>query len=490
MPKLHFVEETLRDGQQSLWANRMTTASMLPACSMLDGAGFNKINIMSASAFESCLMYLYEDPWERIRLLCKAMPKTNITVLIRSRHCFGWDRYPNDVIELHFKCLRELGVKWLIIFDGLNDIRNLEWQFRIGRAQGLKVTAVLTFAESPVHTDDYYALRAKEVIKVGVDSVAMADASGLLTPERTKTLIPALRTAIGHDMPLEFTAHCGTGMGSACLFEAIKGGVDIVSTASLPLAYGNSIPSTLESMRHAEELGREIELNEELIRRIDDYFFWVSYSEKRPPGKPVEFDPGGYKRYAGHQIPGGMMSHLVSQLTDLKLVHRLPEILEEAARVREELGFPVMVTPFSQFVGVQAFFNVIGGERYKTIPQGLKEYARGGYGHPAAPIDPNVLDRILNDGDYSPIDPLENIMYPMVKRVREEKGLFGSDEELLLHIFNTPQTLAKYYKNKVSLKVPVVRKPLTAMLSELSKRRSLKKFSLQKGPTKILCVDE
>lgn len=485
MSKLHFVEETLRDGQQSLWANRMTTASMLPACPMLDEAGFKKINIMSASAFESCLMYLYEDPWERIRLLCKAMPKTDITILIRSRHCFGWDRYPNDVIELHFKCLQNLGVRWLIIFDGLNDIRNLEWQFRIGRRLGLRVTAAITFAESPVHTDNYYSGKVKEVLDVGVDSVAMADASGLLTPKRTKTLIPALRRAIGGEVPLEFIAHCGTGMGSACMLEAIKTGVDMVSTASLPLAYGNSIPSTMEIMHHGRKVGREIDLDNDLIRRIDDYFFWVAYRERRPPGKPIRFDPFGYQKYAGHQIPGGMMSHLVSQLTDLRLENRLPEVLEEAAKVREELGYPVMVTPFSQFVGVQAFFNVMEGERYNTVPQGLKEYARGGYGRPAAPIDPNVLDRILADGDRTPIDPLENMMDSMTSKVRWEKGPFRSDEELLLCIFNTPQTLEKFRKNKRPIEIPVLRQPLAALVKELSNRKDMQKFFLQKEDISI-----
>jgi oxaloacetate decarboxylase alpha subunit len=481
MTKLHFVEETLRDGQQSLWANRMTTSSMLPACPMLDEAGFNKINIMSASAFESCLMYLFEDPWERMRLLCRSMPKTDITVLIRSRHCFGWDRYPNDVIELHFKCLQKLGVKWLIIFDGLNDIRNMEWQFRIGRNLGLRVTAALTFAESPVHTDEYYASKAKEVIKVGVDSVAMADASGLLTPERTRTLIPTLRKAIGENMPLEFTAHCGTGMGSACVLEAVKGGANIISTAALPLSYGNSIASTIEILHHASDLGLEIDLDKDLIMRIDDYFYWVAYNEKRPPGSIIKFDYLGYKKYAGHQIPGGMMSHLVSQLEDLGIEQHLPEVLEEAARVREEIGYPVMVTPFSQFVGVQAVFNVVTKERYSTVPQGLKEYARGGYGNPAAPIDPNALDRILADGDKDPIDPLENIMEPMVTQLRSQEGPLKSDEELLLMIFNTPQTLKKFLKNKKSLEFPIIRRPLAALINELTKRRDIQRFVLQKG---------
>jgi pyruvate/oxaloacetate carboxyltransferase len=180
-----------------------------------------------------------------------------------------------------------------------------------------------------------------------------------------------------------------------------------------------------------------------------------------------------------------MMSHLVSQLTDLGLENRLPEVLEEASKVRAELGYPVLVTPFSQFVGVQAFFNVMEGERYKTVPQGLKEYARGGYGQPAAPIDPNVLDKILGDGERTPIDPLENMMDPMVRKVRAEKGPFESDEKLLLYIFNTEQTLDKFRRNKKPIEIPVLRQPLGSLLKEVSNRRHIRNFFLQKNGVNV-----
>ena len=467
----------------------MTTESMLPAAPMLDEAGFRKIHIMSASAFECCLMYLYEDPWERMRLLCKLMPKTEIMVLIRSRHTFGWDRYPNDVIELLFKCFKRIGIQWILVFDGLNDIRNMEWQCRIARDVGLKTAPALTFAESPVHTDEYYAAKARELVKIGADSVFLGDASGLLTPERTRTLVPAVRRAIGEDIVLEFSAHSGTGLSSGCYVEAMKAGVDQICAASLPLSYGNSIPSTVEMIHHANEQGLDVGLDRDLINRIDDYFYWVSYREKRSPGRPVQFDPVGYRKYSGHQIPGGMMSHLVSQLKDLGIERRLPEVLHEAARVREELGWPVMVTPFSQFVGVQAVFNVVQEERYRTVPAELPLYARGYYGELAAPIEPNILDRILSGSDTEPLDPLENIDEDLVSKVRVEQGPFKSDEHLLMTLFNTPQTLEKYKKNKKVINTrPVFRTPLACLIKELANRRDIKRISIEKGSVKVAQV--
>lgn len=482
MAELKIMDETLRDGQQSLWANRMTTKSMLPAAPMLDRAGFSRLHIMSGSAFECCIMYLNEDPWKRMRLLCSLMPNSEIMALIRSRHLWGWDRYSNDVIELMFSRLKEIGLDWIIVFDALNDIRNMEWQCRIAQKVGLKSAAALTFTESPVHTDQYYADKAKALQKIGIDGLTMGDASGLLTPERTASLIPALKKALGKKVPLAFTAHDGTGLSSKCYIEAMKAGVDELCSSALPLSYGNSIPSTVEVLREAANLGLETSINEEIVDQLDDYFYWVAYQEKREPGKKVSFDPETYNQYVGHQIPGGMMSHLVSQLQDLGIEHRLPEVLEEAARVREELGWPVMVTPFSQFVGVQAVFNVIQEERYQTFPGELPLYARGYYGELAAPIDPNVLDRVLSGSDTEPMDVLENMDNKMVDRLRKEEGQSISDEDLLMKLFSTPQNLEKFKQNKIEIDgQPSTGTPLVSMIKELSKRKDIRSFSLERS---------
>jgi oxaloacetate decarboxylase alpha subunit len=485
MRELRFNEETLRDGQQSLWANRMPTAPMLPIAAAMDQAGFGSINIMSGSAFEACILYLNENPWERLRLLAQLMPKTDLQILIRGRSAFGWRRFPNDAIELLIKCLQKSGIQGLAIFDGLNDMNNIKWHFQVAKEIGLQVHPALVFALSPVHSDAYYAAKARECADLGVHSVSLADASGLLTPERICTLIPAIRSAIGDRLDFSLVSHCGTGLGTACYREAMKLGVDILSTASTPLSQGNSIPSTWETLSFARQNGIPLRLDELLVRKIDDYFYWVAYQEKRAVGQPVSFNPAQYKKYAAHQIPGGMMSHLASQLKNLGLEHRLPEVLEEAGRVRQEIGYPVMVTPFSQIVGVQAVFNVIQKERYRTIPSDLCLYARGYYGESAAPIDPDVKDRILEGEDSKPIDPAENYLEPLVSRARKEAGASLSDEELLLTLFFSRPTLERFHKNRRAIEFPAVKPPLTALIQELGKRPHMRKFHFQSGPLKL-----
>lgn len=481
MAKLKFIEETFRDGQQSLWANRMTTASMLPATSMLNEAGFDKVNILSGSAFECCITYINEDPWERMRLLCNLMPNPEIMVLVRSRHLFGWDRYPNDVIELFVKTLRNIGVDWILVFDALNDVRNMEWQCRLARKVGMKSAPALTFTESPIHTDEYYADKAKALVDIGVDSVTFGDASGLLTPERTRSLIPALLKAVGDKADFGLGVHDSTGQSVQCLIEAMKAGAREFTSAAVPLSYGNSIAPTMEIIREAAKLGLETNLDLEIVERLDDYLYWAAYLEKREIGRRVAYDPESYAKYVGHQIPGGMMSHLVSQLQDLGIEHRLPEVLEESARVREELGWPVMVTPFSQFVGVQAVFNVIQRERYQTFPGELPLYARGYYGELAAPIDPNVLDRVLSGSDTEPMDVLENMDDKMVDRLQKKEGGSISDEDLLMKLFSTPQNLEKFKQNKIEIGgQPSISTPLVSMIKELSKRKDIKSFSLER----------
>jgi oxaloacetate decarboxylase alpha subunit len=455
--KLFINEETFRDGQQSLWANRMTTVSMIPAAPMIDNAGFDTVNIMSGSAFESCVLYLRENPW---------------------------DRFPDDTIELLITCLMKTGIQGLVVFDGLNDIRNLKWHIDVAKKLGLQIHPALVYTLSPVHTDAYYCEKARQCQELGTTSVNLADASGLLTPARVKTLIPAILETIGDKM-FSFVSHCPAGMGVDNYLEALKLGVRNISTTALPLSYGMSLPSTTEMVYHAREMGIEVAVDDDLRRRIDDYFYWVAYQEQKPVGQPVGFYKELWEKYAAHQIPGGMMSHLGSQLKGLGLEHRLPDVMVEAGRVRQELGYPVMVTPFSQMVGVQAVFNVIEGERYKTVPSDLVLYARGYYGESAAPIDQNVKDRILDKEESAPINPSENFSEPMVKKARERLGSGVSDEELLLHLFFSEPTLNEYNKNRKAIPFPVVRTPLAALVEELSKRKDLKSFAVQKDTLKM-----
>jgi oxaloacetate decarboxylase (Na+ extruding) subunit alpha len=480
--KIEFVDETFRDAPQSVWATRMRTESMIGIAPMLDEAGFKQACVSSAAAFETAVMYLHEDPWERIRLLKNSMPRTPLSVLIRGRNLFGWRMFSNDVIELLLKCLFKAGIRWVMVFDGLNDLRNLEWHIRAGKKIGLKAIGQAVFTESPVHTDAYFAGKAEEFVRLGVEGVILEDASGVLRPERTRTLVPAIRQAVGtHE--LQFHSHCGTGSGPECYLEALKQGVDTLCTASLPLAYGESLPATIDILQKAREMGFDDRMDEDQIRKMDDYCFWVAYKEQKPLGQPIVFQQAEFQKYVSHQIPGGMMSNLVKQLGDLGLLHRLPEVLEEAGRVRREIGYPVMVTPFSQWVGVQATLNIVEGKRYQTVPQELRLYARGLYGEPATPFDQNVLDMLM--ADEKPIDPAAGFNEPFLEKYRAEYGPFESDEDLLLNLFNARPTMEIFYKNRKKIEIPVVKNPVVAFIQELASRQDIHSLKIEKGPLRI-----
>lgn len=476
---VEIIDETLRDGPQSLWASRVTTDTLVPIAPTLAQAGFAQMVVGSGALFEAAVKYLHEDPWERLRLIRAATPGATLRFLIRGRNLMGWRRLSNDVIDLFLECLRRAGMDWIMVFDGLNDMRNIEHHFPTAQKLGMKVAGIVCFSESPVHTDEYFAARTQDLLDVGVDAILLYDASGVMTPERTRTLVPALQRVIGDRADFELTAHCATGLGDACLAEGLRLGVRRIFTAGRPLAYADSIPATLDMVGRATALGLDVGLDLDRVRAADDYFTWIACAQDKRVPRPVVYDPEGYRRYVGHQIPGGMMSNMVRQLTDLGLQHRFPEILEEAAQVRREIGYPVMVTPLSQLVGVQATLNVVEGERYRTIPQELRMYARGYYGRPASPIDPNALDRILQAGD-TPIDPSANFAEPYLERFRAEEGPFASDEELLLAVFNSRETLEEFQRARRPIDgLPALRTPLRALLAELGGRRAVRSMSIR-----------
>ena len=475
---VEIIDETLRDGPQSLWASRVHTETLAAVAPVLDGAGFSQICSGSAALFEYAVKYLHEDPWERLHLLKAAMPRTPLRFLVRGRNLMGWRRFPNDVIDLFLACLRRAGVDWIMVFDGLNDMRNIAHYFPASRKIGMKAAGILAFSESPIHTDEYFVAKTHDLLDVGADAVLLYDASGILTPERTRSLVPALLRAVHGRAEFEFTAHCATGLGPACLAEGLRLGVRRIFTAGRPLANADSIPSTLDILGAIRELGLTTAVEPDPVHQVDAYFTWIAAAQNKPIGRPVVYDPEGYRRYASHQIPGGMMSNMVRQLTDLGLTHRFPEILEEAARVRRELGYPVMITPMSQLVGVQATLNVVEGERYRTIPQELRLYARGEYGQPSAPLDPAALDRILGPGDM-PIDPTATFLEPLVETFRAEQGPFDSDEALLLALFCGREAAAELARRRRPVSgVPPLSTPLRALLGEIGRRRGVRSIHI------------
>ena len=468
MRKVSFIDVTLRDAHQSLWSTRMTTAMMLPVAPILDRLGFEAIDLVGGAVFDVCVRYLLEDPWERMRIMSRAIRRTPLIVMTRGQSLFTFEFFPDDVVTLTAKRIAANGIRYHTPYDALNDIRNLEVPVRAAKAAGLYVAAGIVYTISPVHTDEYYAKKARELIRLGVDAVFLKDPSGLLTPERVQTLIPVLRAAVG-SLPLQLHTHCLTGLGPICALEGIRLGVDTVHTATSVLAHGASHPPTEWVAGNARRMGLGVSLDVEGLKPVADHFRYVAAREGKPLGQVAEYDPFHYE----HQIPGGMISNLRIQLRDVGLEHRLDEILEESARVRRELGYPIMVSPFSQFVVTQAVLNVMQGERYRTVPDEIRKYALGYYGELAAPIDPDVLDRIVGKEQPVTARPGE-LLAPAVEHVRRERGPFASDDDLLLAIFYSPEQYLKLVNARpIKTDYPVGRTPLVTLVKELALRRDL-----------------
>jgi oxaloacetate decarboxylase alpha subunit len=470
---VNFVDTTLRDASQCLWATRMTTAQMLPVAPILDDVGFECIELVGGAVFDVCVRFLREDPWERMRILSKVITKTPLMALERGQSVFTFELFPDDVVELTMERFAANGMRYVTTYDAINDTRNIEVAIRAARKSGLYVLVWLVYSLSPVHTDEYFAAKATEVIGLGADAVVLKDASGLLTPDRMKTIVPALKAACG-PVPVHVVTHCTTGLGPLSLLEAIRNGVDTVHTATSTLAHGASEPPTEWTARNARRLGFDVPLNVELLQPVAEHFRYVAAREGKPVGEIAEYDPSYYE----HQIPGGMISNFVSQLREVRLEHRLDAILEECARVRKELGYLVMVSPFSQYVATQAVLNVIHGERYKIIPDEIRRYVLGHYGRPAAPIDPVVLDRIVGSDRPVTVRPGE-LLPPALDRVRRERGPFDSDDDLLTAVFYSPEHCRKLRDARpIPTEYPVGGTPLVTLIKELAARRDIRAVTL------------
>jgi oxaloacetate decarboxylase alpha subunit len=475
MKTIKFIDTTLRDAHQCLWATRMTTAMMLPIADHLDRAGFEAIDLEGGAVFDVCVRYLREDPWERMRIMSRAITRTPLIIMTRGQSLFTFEFFSDDVVELTAQRIAANGIRYHTPYDALNDIRNLIVPVRAAKEAGLYVDAGIVYTLSPVHTDDYYARKAKETVALGVDAVFLKDPSGLLTPERARTLIPALREAVG-SLPLQLHTHCLTGLGPLAALEAIRGGIDVVHTATSVLANGASQPATEWVAKQARRMGFGVDLDLDALEPVREHFKYVAEREGKPLGTIAEYDPFHYE----HHVPGGMISNLRSQLHDMAMESKLEAILEEMALVRKELGYPIIVSPFAQFVATQATLNVIGGERYKTIPDEVRRYVLGYYGELAAPVEPNLYDRITT-GERIVTERPGDLLPPTLDRVRRERGPFDSDDDLLLATFyNRDQYDALKAAGPIQRAYAVDRTPLLTLLGELGSRSDIESISLVK----------
>jgi oxaloacetate decarboxylase (Na+ extruding) subunit alpha len=474
---IRLVDVTLRDAHQCLWATRMTTAMMADIAPRLDRAGFEAIDLVGGAVFDVCVRYLREDPWERMRILSGWVKNTPLIVMTRGQSLFTFEFFPDDIVELTAQRIFANGIRYHTPYDALNDMRNMAVPVRAAKRAGLYTAGGVVYTLSPVHTDDYYARKTRELIKLGVDAVYIKDPSGLLTPERAHTLVPALKAVCGA-LPLHLHSHCLTGLAPYTALRAIALGVDVVHTATSTLANGASHPATEGFVQNARRDGFAVPLDLAPVAEVAERLRYIAARESKPLGHIVEHDAFHYE----HQMPGGMISNLKSQLAPLGIAHRLPDVLEEAARVRHDLGYPIIVSPFAQFVMTQAVLNVMGKERYATVPDEVRKYVLGYYGEIAGPIDPNLFDRIAKGAAPTTARP-GDLIEPGIPRVRRERGPFASDDDLLLAAFYSDgQYRALKAAGPIKTDYPLASTPLVTLLKEIALRPDIRSFHIVKRP--------
>jgi oxaloacetate decarboxylase (Na+ extruding) subunit alpha len=425
---VQFIDQTMRDGPQSHWGMRLHPDMVLPIAPLLDRAGFKTLDVVGSSIFEIQVRHLRVDPWQALDDIVAACPRTPIRAGTRSNGMVSFGLTADEVMDLWVGRLCAHGVRSFWIYDGLFNIDKMERLAKVAMDAGAEVAPCILFARSPYHTDEYYAdITARLAALEGLSAIEFEDAAGVLEPERVRGLLPKMIAAAG-DVPLEVHFHTNTGLAQLCYLEALNAGVRIIHTVTRPLANGPSLPSS-EAMRSNVLLsGYRTDLDDADFPEIAAQIERVAETDGLPIGHANEYEVATYE----HQLPGGMTGTMRNQLAERGEAERLPEVLEEMGRVRQELGYPVMATPFSQLVGTQAVLNVIGRERYELVPEEVVVYVNGHYGEPAAPIDPDVMDRIQSTKRAKEMHDWE----PPQPTLAELRAQFGEvdDDELLLRL--------------------------------------------------------
>lgn len=448
MAKVKITETVLRDAHQSLIATRMPIEDMLPILPEMDKVGYHSVECWGGATFDSCLRFLNEDPWERLRILKKNLPNTKLQMLFRGQNMLGYRHYADDVLEYFVQKSVANGIDIIRIFDALNDIRNLDTAIKAAKKEGAHTQVAVSYTLGDVFTTEYYVNYAKQIENAGADSICIKDMAALLTPYETEKLVKALKAAV--KIPVQLHTHYTSGLASMCLLKGIEAGVDVIDTAMSPLALGTSHAPT-ESMVAALQ-GTEYDTGLDLIQltKIRDYFMTL---RKKYIDSGL-LDPKMLATDANaliYQVPGGMLSNLLSQLKQAGKEDLLPEVLKEVPRVRHDAGEPPLVTPSSQIVGTQAVFNVLTGERYKTVTKEFKGVVRGEYGKTPVPIDPDFRKKII--GDAEPIDcrPAD-LIKPELDKLREECAEWIEQEEDVLSYAQFGQVAVKFFEKRRNAK--------------------------------------
>lgn len=426
MAHIEFLDETMRDGQQSLWGMRMQASMALPAAPLLARTGFRVVDLTGSSHFEVLIRHCRENPWDMLDLLVAAMPNTRIRSGMRANASVTFGVTPDSLMDAWMHQLNRHGCRSFWIYDVLYNIDKMHRLAKVAKQYGSEVAGAIMYTMSPVHSDEYFADKAWKLAACpDIDTILLYDTAGVLEKERLSTLLPAIR-AKAQGKSIEFHSNNLLGQSARAYIDAIDHGVTILHTASRPMANGPSVPSTEIMVQNVELLGHTHSIDESMLAPVAEHFERVGKAAGFPVNQFAEYNVLSLQ----HQIPGGMMGTLKAQLAQHKVSHRLDEVLRETAKVRQELGYPGMATPFSQLVGIQSVLNIVTGERYKIVPDEVIKYAAGHYGKSVAPIDPNVLDKVLGAANAPTIlaAPPEQ---PTIEELRQRYGTQDDDELIL-----------------------------------------------------------
>ena len=441
---IKITETVLRDGQQSLMATRMPIADFLPVLEKMDKAGYYSLECWGGATFDSCLRYLDEDPWERLRTIRKHVKNTKLQMLLRGQNLLGYKHYPDDIVRAFVRKSVECGIDIIRIFDALNDLRNIKVAVDEAIKAGAHVSGTLCYTTSPIHSLDSFVELGKELEAMGCHSICIKDMAGIMSPKEAFDLVSALKKAV--KLPIVVHTHGTTGMGSMTLLKAAEAGADVIDCAIACLSGGTSQPPT-ETMHYVlEEMGWQTGLDKHVLKEINDFFKPVRDSFiKSGMLNPIVMgtDPDALT----YQVPGGMLSNLVAQLTAQNKLDRFQEVLEEVPRVRKDLGYPPLVTPSSQMVGVQATNNVLAGERYKMVSKEIKAYLRGEYGKAPGVVDENLRKQVL--GDEQPVTcRFADLLEPGFEKYKAEIGDLARTEEDVLSYAAFPQVAEAFLERR------------------------------------------
>ncbi len=444
MAKIKVTETILRDAHQSLIATRMTTEEMLPALEMLDDIGFYSLECWGGATFDSCLRFLDEDPWERLRTIRKKCPKTNLQMLFRGQNMLGYRHYADDVVEYFVQKSIANGINIIRIFDALNDIRNLETAMKATKKEGGHMQAAISYTTGPVFDTQYYVDYAKRLENSGADSICIKDMAGLLTPYGVSELIKALKENV--KVPIQIHSHYTSGLASMVHLKAIEAGADGIDTAMSPLALGTSHPATESMVAALKGTEYDTGLDIKKLTAIRDYF--NTLREKYIASGLLDTKMLGVDANTLlYQVPGGMLSNLVSQLKQAGKADKLEEVLREVPRVREDSGYPPLVTPTSQIVGTQSVFNVIMGERYKMVTKEFKDMVAGKYGKTPMPIDEEFRKKIVGDDPIIDCRPAD-LLKPELDKFRSEINEYYEQDEDILSYAQFGQVAVKFFEKR------------------------------------------